>query len=226
MLHFTCPRCKTLCSHTTPGEKVRCPKCGQKVLLPAQPPEDKTLLANWQMPTSTTQPPAALPVSPQPLGYRAVEVSESKPPSQSPTSPSGPSPLPAQEEILETYPADEDEDVPAGPRRDRSEEVPWALPLGRPVPRPGRRWRPVTKPQTRLAIILVLAIGIPAVLVASCCGLGLLTSPVRQASPPNARCPLCGEQFYITYHRGIAQHTRDHTCPNCGAEWPEFLLHP
>jgi predicted RNA-binding Zn-ribbon protein involved in translation (DUF1610 family) len=38
---FTCPKCNTLCSHTTAGAKVYCPECGQLLLVPAlsvQPP--------------------------------------------------------------------------------------------------------------------------------------------------------------------------------------------
>ena len=35
MVNFICPKCKTLCSHSTTGVKVACPKCGQMLLVPA-----------------------------------------------------------------------------------------------------------------------------------------------------------------------------------------------
>jgi hypothetical protein len=45
---FVCPTCKNPCTHSTPGEKVFCPTCGQKLLVPA-PPQSKTVLGDWQV---------------------------------------------------------------------------------------------------------------------------------------------------------------------------------
>src|SRR5947209_3551874 len=72
VLRFRCPNCRQLCSHTTPGEKVLCPRCGQKLRVPqppVPPPENKTVLGTWEpgpsapvAPATATPPPA--PVSP------------------------------------------------------------------------------------------------------------------------------------------------------------------
>ena len=37
---------------------------------------------------------------------------------------------------------------------------------------------------------------------------------------------MCGERFNISYHRGMAIYTREHTCPNCGERFPEVVLMP
>jgi hypothetical protein len=50
--------------------------------------------------------------------------------------------------------------------------------------------------------------------------------PRAVAAPSgNARCPVCGEVFTISYHRGqMAQMLREHRCPNCGQSHPEMVL--
>jgi DNA-directed RNA polymerase subunit RPC12/RpoP len=65
VVNFTCPTCKTLCAHTTPGEKVYCPKCGQKLLVPAAVAAPKTVLGEWQ---PTTGAPAAPVTTATPAG--------------------------------------------------------------------------------------------------------------------------------------------------------------
>lgn len=55
MVNFACPNCMNLCSHTTPGEKVLCPKCGQKIFVPSPPippPQNQTVFAPWVPPPS------------------------------------------------------------------------------------------------------------------------------------------------------------------------------
>src|SRR5262249_4239310 len=35
---FACPNCRVQLSHPRPGEKVACPHCGQRILVPDTPP--------------------------------------------------------------------------------------------------------------------------------------------------------------------------------------------
>lgn len=70
MVRFSCPNCKTLCSHPTAGEKVMCPTCRQKLLVPSPPippPQNKTVLGTWEPLESTSdQLPWAEPIRPSP----------------------------------------------------------------------------------------------------------------------------------------------------------------
>jgi hypothetical protein len=66
-----CPACKNLCLPATPGDKIFCTVCGQKVLVP-MPPQNKTVLGEWPAaaPTALPQsqePPYAIPLGQAPL---------------------------------------------------------------------------------------------------------------------------------------------------------------
>ena len=54
MIHFACPNCRTVL--TAPpervGAKAGCPKCGQRVQVPAPPPTNKTVLGELVLPTA------------------------------------------------------------------------------------------------------------------------------------------------------------------------------
>jgi len=59
---FTCPNCKTVCHHSTPGAKVFCHTCGQRILVPGPPPpQNKTVVAPWQQELNRPPAPAGPP---------------------------------------------------------------------------------------------------------------------------------------------------------------------
>jgi predicted RNA-binding Zn-ribbon protein involved in translation (DUF1610 family) len=67
-----------------------------------------------------------------------------------------------------------------------------------------------------IAIVAIAIVALPHMKVPS-----LLNS----ASPQNnARCPLCGEEWHVNYHRGNAQWVRKQRCPECGEYELERVL--
>jgi hypothetical protein len=81
--------------------------------------------------------------------------------------------------------------------------------------------------QRSLLIAGLVALGLEVAIVCGGGGLLLCRLAWRALPAPNARCPCCGERFYVRYHRGdIARFTQWHECPNCGCESPEGLLTP
>ena len=98
MVNFSCPNCKTLFAHTTPGVKVLCPKCGQKISVPAPPPQSKTILGTWEPPTNPPHSSVAVPTAPVPA----------QPPAASPPYAASPGPcrtVPAEWWNVPTLPA-------------------------------------------------------------------------------------------------------------------------
>ncbi|GEM_PF-6749231 len=75
MIRFRCGNCQTLCSYPTAGEKVSCPKCGQKLLVPSLPPppaQNKTVLGVLEPSTSIVQP--SLPTAQLPFAEPIIDT--------------------------------------------------------------------------------------------------------------------------------------------------------
>src|SRR5262249_36978620 len=58
VIPFICPVCHTLIQHPTPGDKLSCPGCGQRVQVPGRPP-NKTVLG---APAATIDQLGAIPI--------------------------------------------------------------------------------------------------------------------------------------------------------------------
>jgi hypothetical protein len=118
MIQFSCPNCKGHCTHSTPGEKVLCPKCGQKIRVPAPPPQSKTVLGTWEPTTISPQPPVAGSVPAVPA---------------QPSAPALPRPLPPVEESIPLAQFADEQTPPALPA---ATSAPPPLPSPRPTPLP------------------------------------------------------------------------------------------
>jgi hypothetical protein len=225
MIRFTCPNCQTLCLHTVPGEKVYCPKCRQKVLVPA-PPQNKTVLGEWQPTTSALAAPALISSTDPPWWQDQLEQGKQPPaPATTGTPMPPPGPVPLVVEAVPVLPAS----TPAPSHLVPICQTPQAsLPETFPVR--------VVKPPPRRTVRRVppwvwVGVGVGCFVLPMLAALGafLTKSTVgNHAAPlPNARCPICGECFHARYHRGVmAQSMQSFTCPNCGIKESELIFNP